>query len=88
MQEGEGRNLRGSTHYKDLCSDASSSPRELGQVEVTLCYNDNLQRLTLILGTTRGIKASLRDTRGIKASLRGIEYGGNKSGGNEKYTTI
>ena len=43
-------------HYADIAREASSSPRELGQVEVTLCYNDNLQRLTVVIGATKGIK--------------------------------
>ncbi|XP_047739270.1 synaptotagmin-15-like [Hyalella azteca] len=42
--------------YKDLTRETIGSPRELGQLEVTLCYNDNLERLTVILGASKGVK--------------------------------
>ncbi|KAK4292307.1 hypothetical protein Pmani_034904, partial [Petrolisthes manimaculis] len=48
----EGRRLvRG-----DLEREVRLSPRELGQVEVSLCYNDNLERLTVTVAHTRHLK--------------------------------
>ena len=41
---------------RDLSTDASMSPRDLGELQVSLCYNDNLERLTVTLGSARNLK--------------------------------
>ncbi|XP_053641501.2 synaptotagmin-15 isoform X2 [Cherax quadricarinatus] len=41
---------------QDLEREVSLSPRELGQLDVSLCYNDNLQRLTVTVGDAKQLK--------------------------------
>nr|XP_045605770.1 synaptotagmin-15-like isoform X1 [Procambarus clarkii] len=41
---------------RDLEREVSLSPRELGQVELSLCYNDNLERLTVTVADTKQLK--------------------------------
>ncbi|XP_042225213.1 synaptotagmin-15-like isoform X3 [Homarus americanus] len=41
---------------RDLEREVSLSPRELGQVELSLCYNENLERLTVTVGDTKQLK--------------------------------
>ncbi|XP_063585843.1 synaptotagmin-15-like [Penaeus indicus] len=41
---------------RDLEREVSLSPRQLGQLELTLCYNDNLERLTVTVGAARQLK--------------------------------
>ncbi|XP_071545665.1 synaptotagmin-15-like isoform X2 [Panulirus ornatus] len=41
---------------RDLEREVSLSPRELGQLELSLCYNDNLERLTVTVGDAKQLK--------------------------------
>ncbi|XP_064077572.1 synaptotagmin-9-like [Macrobrachium nipponense] len=41
---------------RDLEREVSLSPRDLGQLEVSLCYNNNLERLTVTVGSAKQLK--------------------------------
>ncbi|XP_066942502.1 synaptotagmin-15-like isoform X2 [Macrobrachium rosenbergii] len=41
---------------RDLEREVSLSPRDLGQLELSLCYNNNLERLTVTVGSAKQLK--------------------------------
>lgn len=50
------KNKVGKIQKMDITKEITVSPLEVGELQVSLCYNDNLERLTVTVGDTRNLK--------------------------------